>query len=343
MREAVAAVGYARSGSSSDERPLIQEMERRGVRFQLFDDETYVLPRWRGALRYARRAVRSAAAEAMNVDMRRSIEILRPRLFFVFKGTYLTAETLELAGRVGARRVLYFPDMSFAAQGRAFAEALRGYDLIVSSKSFAGEELRRMGVETPCEYMPLWYANASVEDDWGGHELGIASPDVLFVGHYSEKKERQLAAVAASLGAGHRLLVVGEGWADSRVSRYSLGYALYGPAVEVLYRRAKVTLGLLTERPEGGLAGDQITNRTFTVPAAGGFLLHEETEDFRVFFPGYEGVFGGEAELVTAVQRYLGDAAARERARAAMRAQLEGLGRDAGSAAERILAMAGLR
>ncbi len=225
---------------------------------------------------------------------------------------------------------------------KTYFNSLSFFDF-VSSKSFAQEELRKLGVGVRCEYMPLWYAEDGPSEDWGGHALGIPSPDVLFVGHYSVKKERQLAAVAGGLQAGQTLLIVGEGWAQSKVARHSLGYGLYGPAVEVLYRRAKVTLGLLTERPKAGLAGDQITNRTFTVPAAGGFLLHEETADFRALFPGYAGVFQGEDELVARVQAYLADEGGRERERVAMREQLRGLGRDAGSAAERLLILAGLR
>jgi spore maturation protein CgeB len=79
-------------------------------------------------------------------------------------------------------------------------------------------------------------------------------------------------------------------------------------------RLSKINLGILSEVRKGASSGDLITARTFHIPACGGFMLHERTEEVRQHFEeGREcGMFNGAAEMVEKVGYFLDHAAERE-------------------------------
>ncbi len=341
LKTRISAVTYARMTQGADEAPLLSAWCDQGVIVTNFDDQTYVLPNWTGSLRLVRRIVRRSAVKQLELRLIAAITRLRPELFFAFKGTFVTEATLRVAKDVGAVCALYYPDMSFAAPGRDFVQTLRSYDMIFSNKSFGPLELKRLGVRTVCRYVPLWYEPTPSIN--GNVSLNMPVPDILFVGHYSPKKAEYLKAVSSGLCPEYSLLIVGESWGGKGVDEYWFGCGLYGHVVGVLYQRAKVTLGLLSERPASGIADDQITSRTFTVPGAGGFLLHERTKDFHDLFGDYPAVFDGPADLVAQCRHYLKDDGARDRLRAQMKTTLNTLQRDSASAGMLMLNELGFR
>jgi len=67
---------------------------------------------------------------------------------------------------------------------------------------------------------------------------------------------------------------------------------------------SKINLGLLSEKREGASQGDQVTSRTFHIPASGGFLLHERTGEVTDYFEEDKEIacFGTSEELVEKVR-----------------------------------------
>src|SRR5690606_27159736 len=86
-----------------------------------------------------------------------------------------------------------------------------------------------------------------------------------------------------------------------------------------------VNLGLLSEQRPGASSGDQVTSRTFHIPATGGFMLHERTGELLSVFQEGESVacFGDLGELTSALAHFLREPERRARIAAAAKRVVE--------------------
>jgi hypothetical protein len=132
--------------------------------------------------------------------------------------------------------------------------------------------------------------------------------DVSFVGCWSPKKEALLSALIRQ-NPTLSVKVWGPGWgrAGASVQQCWQRRGAYGDELAVIYGASKINLGLLSEAGGGTQSGDLVTARTWQIPAAGGFLLHESTAELgRYFEPGREvGVFESASDLPAKVAHYL--------------------------------------
>jgi len=132
--------------------------------------------------------------------------------------------------------------------------------------------------------------------------------DVSFIGTWSPKKQRLLEHVQRELPE-IRLRIWGSQWEKARGS---LGSRIEGRHVlGIEYAKSlissKINLAILSEVRTGASAGDQITARTFQIPATGAFMLHERTDEFGDYFR--EGIecacFETPEDLTTAIAYFL--------------------------------------
>jgi len=126
-----------------------------------------------------------------------------------------------------------------------------------------------------------------------------------------------------------RMRIWGEQWSAAN-RRRGLETVVQGRAVEgEEYVRAiaasKISLCILSEPRTGSSAGDQITSRTFHIPACGGFMLHERTAELLEVLrePDEVACFADVNELVGQVEQYLADDAQRARIAARGRERVE--------------------
>ena len=83
------------------------------------------------------------------------------------------------------------------------------------------------------------------------------------------------------------------------------GTEVFGIEYAKAIRASRINLAILSEQREGASSGDQITARTFEIPAAGGFMLHERTEEAMGYFEdGKECVFYADPDDLVAKIRY---------------------------------------
>src|SRR6185437_17120834 len=70
---------------------------------------------------------------------------------------------------------------------------------------------------------------------------------------------------------------------------------------------SSINLGILAESRIGASSGDNITSRTFHIPASGGFMLHERTDELLELFTEDVSVafYDGPQELIAKVDKYL--------------------------------------
>jgi spore maturation protein CgeB len=112
--------------------------------------------------------------------------------------------------------------------------------------------------------------------------------DVSFVGCWSPEKEAQLLFLLRELPE-VSLKVFGLGWkyAASEFKQRmggNLRPGVFGDELAIVYGASKVNLGLLSSSTSDPTMRDQTTARTFQIPAAGAFMLHEDTPEVRTFF-----------------------------------------------------------
>jgi spore maturation protein CgeB len=289
---------------------FVRAFRRAGHSVVAVSPDWFVPRGWRPfGLRALRRALTPVLVREYNAALVAAARAQRPDLFFVFKGTYVTGETVSTLRAGGAVAINFFPDISFLDHGPWIPKAVPHYDWIFTTKSFGIDELRTtLGFERasflPHAFDPEIHApirlSASDTD-----RLGC---DISFIGSWSPKKESLLAYVAQSLP--HRTIRIwGENWGRSRGLPGSVieGHPVFGTEYAKAIRASKVCLALLHEATASARSGDLMTARTFEIPAAGGFMLHERNEEVaRHFKVGREcAVFDGAEDLVAKIEHYV--------------------------------------
>ena len=269
----------------------------------------------------------------------------KPQLVWAEKQEYLRADTLQRLRAQGAFTLHYNPDPYFSLswkQTRLADECIAVYDALVVTKRYELDEYRRRATGQVV-YSPLGY-------DPMGHAPPVSpksnvSEKVVFVGGWEPRRERLLAAASretADVG------VWGYGWNIAqksrldplralRLGRLTPGRSVYfgaphselsqalregegsnGEIYEDRYASvvagSQIALGFLRE-----LNPDQHTTRSFEIPAIGGFMLADRTDDHREFFEeGQEAeFFSSDEEFRDKVRFYLRNETARLRIAAA--------------------------
>jgi spore maturation protein CgeB len=301
-------------------------LRRAGWMAHLVPEREFVPLRWRSAtMRAAARLLRQLSVAEFNAELMRQAELQRPSFFLAFKGAFVTAATLRWMRSVGIRTYCFFPDVSFQVHGRHLPEALRSYDWIFITKSFGlGDLEQSLGVKSASLLLHGFDPEVHRPVHLTETEREVYQCDVSFIGTWSPKKEAILLALARQRPA-VRLKVWGEQW-ESAKRHPELSAAIVGrEAIGDEYVRAvigsSINLAVLSERRPGASRGDQITSRTFHIPACGAFMLHERTSEVLAHFEDDVTIacFDDVCELLRQVDRYLPDAERRhaiaERAR----------------------------
>lgn len=294
----------------SDSRALAIILRRLGHTVVTLNYEDFVPVRWSS---FVLRGVRRLLLPLFVRDYNRAIlEHLGNRGFdflLVFKGKHLFLETLEGFVKAGLPVYCMYPDVSFLDHGDDIWRCLPLYRCVFTTKSFhmddaklrqRAQALRLVShgfdpdVHRPVELAPR--VRAAYESD------------VSFVGCWSVKKQHLLTTLIQQR-PGVNLRIWGPGWerAGDTLERYWEGRGAYGDELCLIYQASRINLGLLSEAGGGTAIGDQVTARTWQIPATGAFMLHEATDELeRYFAPGREvGVFGTPAELAVKVSWYL--------------------------------------
>lgn len=278
---------------------------------------------WRSAS-YLQRSVEQRRGTGVRIDafndaVHQALRQFRPDLLWAEKQEHLDPSLLQLAHNQGVQTVHYNPDPYFAIQWKRTARGdacLRLYDVAVVTKRYELDDYLLHGVQrviySPLGFDPVVHTPTRINQRSGA--------DVVFVGGWEPRRER-LIAEAARITTNVR--VWGYGWRIAqmhqlnllralRLGRLTPGERLYwgaprgalgplighgeGPHGEIYaeaYASAiggsRVSLGFLRE-----LCPDEHTTRTFELPAMGGFLLADRSEEHcELFDEGREAEFFG--------------------------------------------------
>lgn len=288
---------------------IVRAFRRLGHSVSVVSSDRYV-PDWRSRrLRMLRRMLMPAIVSDYNRALLEQARAVRPDLLFVFKGAYVKPETISAIKADGAVAINFYPDVSFRTHGSYLPRALPRYDWIFTTKTFGLADMsEQLAVENasflPHAFDPETHAPVNLEHA----DREIYQCDVSFIGNWSPKKQRLLEFVQSALPDIDLRIWGPDGW---NASRHLSGAFQSAPVFGVEYAKAingsAVNLAILSEARTGARSGDQITSRTFHIPAAGGFMLHERSDEVADYFEeGKEcGLFSGPDELVAKIVHYL--------------------------------------
>lgn len=247
-----------------------------------------------------------------NLDVLKVAAHHRPELTIVLKGEVLLPETIERLGRMTDGPMVHwsgddptwFPNIIAAAHL---------YDRFFLADPSYSRDLEPRNVTA--HFLP----HAADPSIWGGDDTGSDIVDVVFVGDARHNMghlpaDRSRVDVVEAVARAHVSLAVwGRGW-EKLETTYKVGAAHRGltllPAAAVAraYRGAKITLNVHHAQMREGP-----NMRTFEIPSAGAFQLTDYKPRMDDLFDiGAElAVYKGIDDLLTLIDRYLGDAQAR--------------------------------
>lgn len=245
----------------------------------------------------------------------------KPDLIFIVKGELIHPSTLRYLKSLNCRLVSWSNDDMYAWHNRSwfYTRGLRHYDLVVTQKSYNArpEELPALGARQ------VLFQDKSY-DPALHFPCDAAYPDlqhaVLFIGTFEKYRFESLLFLAQN-----EVKVNIYGWGRRENAAHpNLVFHdcyLYGKDFRCAITQAKICLNFLRK-----LNRDRQTSRSVEIPACGGFMLAERTDEHQALFAeGLEAeYFGDNAELLSKVRRYLHDEDLRQKiARAGYRRCLE--------------------
>ena len=302
---------------------LFRALSRKGCMIEVVDEFYFVSLQSRNKVtKIMERVVRTRQVAEFNNNIKNKIDLFSPDVMLVYKGTFVTPDSLIYAKERNCRLVLFFPDVSTTAHGPYIPQCVPHYELIFTTKTFGIKDMgEKYGVKNmkfvPHGYDPEIHRIIPVTE----RELAIYGNDASFIGTWSPKKEQWLTYIKENV-PGINLKIWGGQWfkATSAILKDSIqGTEILGDLYAMAIQCSKINLGILSEQRVGSSSGDLITSRTFHIPGASGFMLHERNEEsLKCFEEGTEsGFFEGPEEMVSQIKKYLPDAALRDKIRMA--------------------------
>ena len=289
----------------------MKALRRAGWNVVVAPEWEFVPVRWRTTpMRVIGRVFRAAAVREFNAELEGLVRRFSPNLLLVFKGRFVHPLTLRRVRENGVATYCFYPDVSFRAHGPLIPRALPEYDWVFTTKSFGLADMReQLGVTRASLIHFAYDPDLHRPIELTAWDRSRFECDVSYIGTWSPKKEHLLGDLVRRLPQ-LRLKIWGEQWwrATTQIlTPYIGGHEVMGEDFVRAVCASSINLSIMSEARRGSSKGDQVASRTFSVPASGGFVIHERTEDvLRLFREDEEIVcYDGIEELTTKVTQYL--------------------------------------
>ncbi len=240
-----------------------------------------------------------------------SASAFRPEILLAFKGQYVRPETIRVLRNQAVSLYNYYPDTSAFAHGSLLPKALPEYDCVFLTKKFMKEDLGSRTKLRHSVFLPHGY-DSELHLPWPLDESDLRQyqHDVGVVATYTAQKEANLEALV-SRKPDIDLQIWGNQWLERgrslKLRKFIRGKPLNGTSYAKALRAFRINLGIMSGVVPGASQGDETTTRTYEIPACGGFMLHERTEEvLELFEEGKEiACFGDAEELAQKIDYYL--------------------------------------
>jgi hypothetical protein len=314
--EPLRILAVAETWQGSNAYAFVRAFRRAGHSVSLLPDEWFAASGWQSRpMKAARRLLWPMILREATDAAIREAETFRPHLFFVFKGIMVSPEAIHAVQARGGVAVNFWPDTSFVDHGKTATRALPCYDWIFTTKSFGPADLReRFGIENasvlPHGFDPETHHFTAMDAD----DAALYGCDASFIGTWSPKKEALLSALLYAL-PDLGLKIWGSQWdrAGAAIRPHVQGRPVFGAEYVKAIAASKINIAILFEGNANAPSGDRLTSRSFHIPASGGFMLHERSDEIAAHFMEDRDcvMFGSAVELVAKVRSCLADDALR--------------------------------
>jgi spore maturation protein CgeB len=275
------------------------------------------IPQWRQRTNRAiARLLRPCIVREYNHLILDTASHLRPDMLLAFKGSAVTPATLRSLRASGIPVYNYFPDTIPSEHGSILADAIHEYDCIFYTKKFWATSppdglAGRAMVFLPHGYDPDVHRPVELNRN----DIQDCAHDVTVVASHTQHKEKLLESLV-KLMPGLDLCIYGDRWTSPvralALQRHIQGLPLFGTRYVKAIRAARINLAITSW--SNRVEVDETTTRTYEIPACGGFMLHERTQELlELYDEGKEvACFGSVEELAAKIQYYLAHSEERE-------------------------------
>lgn len=239
-----------------------------------------------------------------NREIKRLANTAKPDLIYIDQGAYLWPSTV-VALRSTRARVVHYTSEWFEFRRywyRHFVKSVGLYDAHVltfpPSRPWLEKRGARRVVMTEFGYDPHLHRPVDLSEA----EKSKFESDIVFIGHWEPTTERLISTLRKG---GIVTRVFGPGWKRARtLSDRQEIRPVYGDDYVKALAGARLCLGALSKWNHNTYSN----SRTFEIPAVGGFLLTERTEEHLTYFEeGKEAEFySSPEELLEKARYYLG-------------------------------------
>ncbi len=317
----ILAIGPLWRGSNAG--GLFRALSRQGCLVEILDEFYFIsLQTKRKMTKVLERIIRPLQLDEFNNAIKKKIDLFTPDIVLVYKGAFVYPETIKYAKQRNCKTVLFYPDVSMTNHGPHIPASIPLYDMIFTTKTFGITDMQSMFGAKNTHFIPHGFdpeihrkLNISTEDR---NKFGC---DASFIGTWSPKKEAWLSALKQACPS-INLKIWGDQWfkaSGAAIKNDIQNTPVLGDLYAIAIQCSKINLGILSEQVVGSSSGDLITSRTFHIPGANGFLLHERNEESVLYFKENEeaAFFSGPDELVKQVKYFLENEDLRERIKTA--------------------------
>ena len=294
----------------SDCKSLSSAFRSKGHALIEVDPEDYFPIRWSNfMLKVIRKLTKPIILQDYNRAVLRYVDNSSIDFVLASKGNLLKASTIRAFRGRGIPVYCFYPDVSFRDQEKEIRQSIAAYNCIFTTKSFHLKDQRLVSMLNDIRLVRHGYDPAVhriLELDSVSRRRYVC--DISFVGAWSSKKEKVLTQIITKF-PDLDIKIWGPGWERSGAvtAAHWQGRAIRGDELVIQYSSAKINLGILSDAKSDTSSGDQVTTRTWHIPACGGFLLHEKSDELSNYFKlgtevtTYESV----EDLVQKIQLYI--------------------------------------
>jgi len=241
----------------------------------------------------------------LNKRLLNMVDIFKPDIVFIVKGNCIYPTTLNtIKKNTNIKLLSWSQDDMYAKHNRSlyYTCGLKYYDLVVTQKSYNIDELKSIGAKN------ILFQNKSFSKKYHKPCIDCSKvknkSDVLFIGFAEKERVESLNYLAHN---GIKIDIYGSGWNKKEFKNLHTNLNIYhrdllGEDYANAISCSKISLCFLRK-----MNRDLQTSRSIEIPACGGFMIAERTEEHKMLFKeDVEAVyFDSNEELLQKVKYYL--------------------------------------